>query len=65
MVISVYQNGVRVGWVSSVSVYKNKFYITQDRSKAKKSYRSIDEAMGDVDLCCSLPGGMMYGFVIE
>lgn len=65
MVIAAYQNGVRVGWVSSVSTYRSMFYITQDKSKAKKGYRSMDEAMADIDLCCRLPGGMMYGFVIE
>lgn len=65
MRVAVYKDGVKIGWVSSVSVYRGKFYITQDINKAKKSYRSPDEAMGDIDLCCSLPGGMLYTYMLD
>lgn len=64
MKIAVYQNGVCVGWVRSVSVYRYKFYITKDRSKAK-TYGSNDEAMGDIDLCTRFQGGVAYGFMID
>lgn len=64
MRIAVYQNGVCVGWIRSVSVYRYKFYITQDKTKAKK-YGSNDQAMSEIDLCTRFQGGNAYGFMID
>lgn len=68
MRIAVYVNGKMVGWIKSVSVYRCKFYVTQNRDEAKHSYKSADEAMSDIDICMrflSRSEQGTYNFVLD
>lgn len=53
--IKCHGNGC-VGYIESVSYSKNKFTTTQNRSEAKKSYRTLDEVQREIDIlsrmCC-------------
>lgn len=58
--ITVYKNGVKVGYIRSVSYMRQKYFTTPDKSKAK-SYDSEDYVMGEIDFLTRL--GFMDGFV--
>lgn len=47
-IIVAYQNGVRVGYVKSVSYKNGNFKLTQDKAFAK-GYSSNDRLMYDID----------------
>ena len=64
MRIAVYQNGKMVGWVQTVSVYKGKFMITKDKSKAKHGYKTYEAIHGDIDLCHAMCKGA-YAFMVD
>lgn len=63
MVIGVFQNGVQVGYVNSISTYKFKFAITKVRDNAKQ-YNDYNSIMSDIDLCQKMCKGVSYGFSI-
>lgn len=61
MVIGVYQNGMLVGFVKSISTYNYKFSITKQRENAKK-YKDYNALYSDIDLCQKMSGNIPYGF---
>ena len=50
MVLEIWQNKVCVGYVRSVNYATGRCSMTSNLGSAKRSYRSIDEAMYDIDV---------------
>lgn len=63
MVIAVYENGRKIGWVKSVNETKGFYQVTDNLKSARKNFKTLDEVQGIIDYCAAIEP--RRGYIVE